>query len=119
MCCSIGAAAKGMNKGSARIGNLVAKFRTIGGVDCVPSVLRDFERLTGCKGTLLDLFTLDQYRDFHGREPRPGWREATPADIHRANGHERPHVVFMSAPCKGFSGLLSEAMSLSLKYQAL
>jgi site-specific DNA-cytosine methylase len=119
MCSSIGAAAKGMNKGSAKVGNLVAKFRTIGGVDCVPSVLRDFKRLTGCDGTLLDLFTLEQYVDFHGKQPPPAWREATPADIHRACGYKRPHVVFMSAPCKGFSGLLSQSCSESTKYQAL
>jgi hypothetical protein len=42
-----------------------------------------------------------------------------PADMHRAYGHERPHVVFLSAPCKGFSGLLSETKSLTDKYQAL
>ena len=47
------------------------------------------------------------------------WREATPADIHAAAGHERPHIVFLSAPCKGFSGLLSEGKSQSPKYQAL
>ncbi len=119
MCCSIGAGAKGFNKGSAKVGNLEARFRCIGGIDVVPSVLRDFERLTGCRGTLLDLFTLEQYRAFHGCEPPPGWREALPADIHRAFGFERPHVIFMSAPCKGFSGLLSESQSRSAKYQAL
>lgn len=119
MCCSIGAGAKGFNMGTARIGNLQAKWRCIGGVDVVPSVLRDFERLTGCRGTLLDLFTREQYIAFHGKQPPPGWREATPADIHHAFHHERPHVVFMSAPCKGFSGLLSESRSLSAKYQAL
>lgn len=119
MCCSIGGGAKGFRKGSARVGSMRAKFRNIGGIDVVPSALADFEHMAGCKGTLLDLFSLDQYRAFHGKEPPPGWREATPADIHRAFGYERPHIVFMSMPCKGFSGLLAEKVSLSPKYQAL
>ena len=40
-------------------------------------------------------------------------------DIQAAAGGERPHIVFLSAPCKGFSGLLSETLSLTDKYQAL
>jgi hypothetical protein len=46
-------------------------------------------------------------------------REASPSDIPRAAGNERPHIVFLSAPCKGFSGLLSESRSKGDKYQAL
>ncbi|WP_242495294.1 hypothetical protein [Salinicola tamaricis] len=34
-------------------------------------------------------------------------------------GGERPHIVFLSAPCKGFSGLLSQSRSSTPKYQAL
>ena len=63
--------------------------------------------------------TPEQFTAFHGREPGPDWREATPQDIQRAAGGERPHIVFLSAPCKGFSGLLSETKSLTEKYQAL
>ncbi|MBF3239575.1 DNA cytosine methyltransferase, partial [Pseudomonas aeruginosa] len=81
--------------------------------------LRDFERLAGVPGTLLDLFTRDQYIRFHGTEPPAGWREATPEDIRRAAGGRRPDAVFISSPCKGASGLLSEKMSLTPKYQAL
>jgi site-specific DNA-cytosine methylase len=68
---------------------------------------------------VLDLFDRSQYEAFHGRTPPAGWTEATTADIHRAAGHERPHIVFLSAPCKGFSGLLSEGKSKTDKYQAL
>jgi site-specific DNA-cytosine methylase len=68
---------------------------------------------------VLDLFDADQYAAFHGEAPPPGWRPATPQDIHAAAGGERPHIVFLSAPCKGFSGLLSETLSLTDKYQAL
>lgn len=40
-------------------------------------------------------------------------------DVRAAFGHERPHVLFTSPPCKGFSGLLSETKSRTRKYQAL
>jgi len=56
---------------------------------------------------------------FHGKEPPPAWREATPEDIRRAAGGQRPDAVFISSPCKGASGLLSETMSLTPRYQAL
>jgi site-specific DNA-cytosine methylase len=117
--CGLGAGAKGFNKASARVGHLKAKFRCVGGIDCDAAAVRDFKRLTGTTGTVLDLFTREQYFAFHGRMPPDGWQEATPADIHRSFGYERPHIIFLSAPCKGFSGLLSEQRSLSNKYQAL
>ncbi|MBS7675480.1 hypothetical protein KIN13_18905, partial [Vibrio cholerae] len=52
-------------------------------------------------------------------EPPLGWTEATPEDIRRAAGFQDPDTVFISSPCKGASGLLSEALSLTPKYQAL
>lgn len=119
MCCGSGFGAKGFRKANARVGNLHAHFRNIGGIDVDPAGIADFERFAGCKGTLLDLMTVEQYRAFHGKEPPVDYREATTADIHRAFNYERPHIVFISAPCKGFSGLLSEAQSKNLKYQAL
>jgi site-specific DNA-cytosine methylase len=120
--CGVGAGAKGFNMAKARVGAVQAKFVCTGGIDVDPGAIRNFERLTGVKGTCLDLFSLDQYIAFHGRMPPTGWREATPADVRRAlsgpNG-ERPDVIFLSAPCKGFSGLLSQKQSLTDKYQAL
>jgi site-specific DNA-cytosine methylase len=59
------------------------------------------------------------YTAFHGKEPPPEWQEATPEDVRRAAGNQRPDAVFISSPCKGASGLLSETMSLTPKYQAL
>lgn len=115
----LGGGAKGCNRAQPRVGNLQARFRCIGGVDVDPAAMRDFQRLAGVPGTVLDLFDRDQYCAFHGSEPPADWREATTADIHRAAGHERPHIVFLSAPCKGFSGLLSETRSRTDKYQAL
>ncbi|WP_046111801.1 DNA cytosine methyltransferase [Aquincola tertiaricarbonis] len=115
----LGGGAKGFNRAQPRVGNLQARFRCIGGIDVDPAAMRDFHRLAGVPGTVLDLFDRDQYRAFHDAEPPVDWQEATTADIHRAAGHERPHIVFLSAPCKGFSGLLSETRSRTDKYQAL
>lgn len=118
-CCGIGGAAKGFNKANPRVGSLQAKFRCLGGVDVDASAIRDFGRIVGVPGTVMDLFTRDQYIRFHGKEPPAGWREMGPADVRRAAGNERPHIVFISSPCKGASGLLSEATSKTPKYQAL
>ena len=117
--CGMGAGARGFNAGEARVGNTRAVFRCLGGIDVDPACIRDFGRLAGVPGTRLDLFSREQYADFHGAPPPEGWREATPADMHAAFGNERPHIVFLSAPCKGFSGLLAEKTSATAKYQAL
>ncbi|MDX8100568.1 DNA cytosine methyltransferase [Pseudomonas aeruginosa] len=117
--CGLGGGAKGFNKANPRVGNLQGKFRCIGGIDVNAAAIRDFERLSGSRGTVLDLFDRDQFKDFHGKEPPREWCEATAADIRHAAGGEYPHIVFLSAPCKGFSGLLSENRSKTAKYQAL
>lgn len=116
---AIGGGAKGFNRGKARVGNMVAKFRCLGSVDVDAAANSDFHRLVGVPATTLDLFDRAQYIAFHGKEPPAGWREATPADIRKAAGGEFPHIVFLSAPCKGFSGLLNETKSKTGKYQAL
>ncbi|HGE2306762.1 DNA cytosine methyltransferase [Pseudomonas aeruginosa] len=118
-CCGLGGGAAGFNRARPRVGNVDAEWVCLGGIDVDPAGLRDFERLAGVPGTLLDLFTRDQYVRFHGKEPPAGWREATPEDVRRAAGGRRPDAVFISSPCKGASGLLSEKMSLTPKYQAL
>lgn len=117
--CGLGGAARGFNRGQARVGSMVARFRCLGGVDNDAAAVRDFERLAGVPATRLDMFDRAQFLAFHGREPGPCWREACPEDLRRASGGERPHIGFLSAPCKGFSGLLSEQQSRSAKYQAL
>jgi site-specific DNA-cytosine methylase len=117
--CGLGGGAKGFNRAQARVGNLRARFRCLGGFDVDPAAIRDFERMAGVRGTVLDLFTRSDYSAFHGREAPADFREATPADIRRAAGNERPHIVFLSAPCKAFSGLLSAARAQTERYQAL
>lgn len=118
MFCGLGSGAAGFNDGEARVGMMEADFECVGGIDVDRAGIADFERMTGAKGTVRDLFSLEQYLAFHGKPPPPGWTEAQPADIRRAFTH-RPHVLFLSAPCKGFSGLLSETNSKTDKYQAL
>ncbi len=117
--CGLGGAARGFNRGEARVGQLEARFTCLGGIDSDAAACRDFERLAGVPATCLDLFSLEQYVAFHGNAPPPGWREAEPSDFHRAAGSRRPNILFLSAPCKGFSGLLAERLSRTGKYQAL
>lgn len=116
--CGIGGGAKGFNRGQARVGSIVAKFRCVGGIDVDAAACRDFESQVRARASCLDLFSLEQYQQFHGKLPPPGWIELGPVDIQEAFD-ERPHIVFLSAPCKGFSGLLSEKASGTAKYQAL
>ncbi|WP_421746642.1 DNA cytosine methyltransferase [Burkholderia vietnamiensis] len=118
-CCGLGGGAKGFTKATSRVGNMTATWRCIGGIDNDPAAARDFETLVGTPCTVMDLFTREQYTAFHGAEPPPGWREATPEDVRRAAGYQHPHCVFISSPCKGASGLLSETLSRTPKYQAL
>ncbi len=119
MCCGLGGGAKGFNRAKPVVGNMQAEWQCVGGVDVDPAGLRDFQRLSGIPGTLMDLFTREQYTAFHGVEPPAEWREATAEDVRRAANNQDPDAVFISSPCKGASGLLSETMSLTPKYQAL
>ncbi|HDV8348785.1 TPA: DNA cytosine methyltransferase [Burkholderia vietnamiensis] len=118
-CCGLGGGAKGFTKATSHVGNMTAMWRCIGGIDNDPAAARDFETLVGTPCTVMDLFTREQYTAFHGVEPPAGWREATPEDVRRAAGYQHPHCVFISSPCKGASGLLSETLSRTPKYQAL
>jgi site-specific DNA-cytosine methylase len=118
MFCGIGAGAKGFNQANPRIGHMTARFECAGGIDSDAGAIREFRNQTGVAGTLMDLFDRPQYEAFHGKEPPADWKEASPADIFSVFG---PHVdvAFTSAPCKGFSGLLSSSQSKTDKYQAL
>lgn len=115
----LGAGARGFNQARPDIGTAQAVYRCLGGIDVDPAAIADFNRIAGVPGTVMDLFDREQYRAFWGCEPPAGWHEATTIDIHRAFGGERPHVMFLSAPCKGFSGLMAESKSRTDKYQAL
>ncbi len=117
--CGLGGGAMGFNKAAPRVGSMQGEFRCLGGIDSDPGAIEDFSKIVGIPGTLMDLFDREQYIAWHGHEPPKDWKEATPADIQKAAGNERPNIVFTSAPCKGFSGLLSQKRSTTDKYQAL
>lgn len=119
-CCGLGGGKQGFNAAQPQVGNMAATLRCIGGIDVDPAAIRDFDRAgPGRPGTVMDLFTRAQYTAFHGKEPPSDWREVTAVDIRRAAGNESPNIVFISSPCKGASGLLSESLSKTAKYQAL
>lgn len=117
--CGIGGGAKGFNRARPRVGNVEGRFRCVGGVDVDVGAIRNFGIQTGTPGTVLDLFSREQYTSFHGREPSREFREAGTSDIQNSFGSKTPDVIFLSAPCKGFSGLLSATQSKTDKYQAL
>ncbi len=118
-CCGLGGGAKGFNRAKPIVGNMQAEWECLGGIDVSLSALRNFAKLAGVPGSQIDLFTRDQYIRFHGKEPPSNWREASPEDIRRAAGGKRPDCVFISSPCKGASGLLSEERAKTPRYQAL
>lgn len=79
MYCGLGGGAKGFNRSKPILGNLQADWQCLGGVDVDSAELADFERLSGVKGTLIDLFTHDQYIRFHASTwwSRPGYIQAS------------------------------------------
>jgi len=114
-----GSGAAGMQDARPEIPGLQGRMVCVGGMDVDPAGAEDFYRFTGVRCTVRDLFSRDQYVAFHGHEPPAYWVEALPEDVRAAADGRRPNIVFLSAPCKGFSGLLSQSLSLTAKYQAL
>jgi site-specific DNA-cytosine methylase len=117
--CGIGGAALGFQRAVEEYRGMVGRFRTLAGIDVDPEACADFETITGAQAVQMDLFSREDYIAFHSHEPPPCWREVTPADICAAMQGERPDVGFISAPCQGNSGLISEEAAQSPKYQAL
>jgi Site-specific DNA methylase len=117
--CGIGGGALGFQEAEEEYKGIQGSFETICGIDSDPEVCQDFEYITGSRAECIDLFSREQYIDFHGKEPDEDWKEVTAADIRKACNEECPDVVFTSPPCKGFSGLLPEKSAKSEKYQAL
>lgn len=115
----IGGAALGFQEARQEYKGMLGQFETLAGIDCDPEACQDFENLTGAPAVQMDLFSRSDYQAFHGQEPPEGWQEVTPVEILESTNGEHPDVVFLSPPCKGFSGLLPSAKSKSDKYQAL
>ena len=115
----LGSGAAGFQDARPEIPGLQGRMECLGGIDVDAAGAADFQRLTGVAGTVRDLFDREQYAAWHRREAPADWVEATPADVHAAAGHQVPDIVFLSAPCKGFSGLLPAAHAGTDRYQAL
>ena len=98
----IGGGAIGFQQASAELTKhgLKGRFKVIGAFDFDPGAAADFEMLTGVKCEVIDV-------------------RAMTVESLRALCPRRPDVVFGSAPCKGSSPLLSNALAQTEKYQAM
>ncbi|KZE78224.1 DNA methyltransferase [Paenibacillus elgii] len=114
----IGGGSLGFSGARGELLGKVGRFRTLCSIDVDPVANRNYERITGGRAVQMDLFSRSQYIKFHGYKPPDDWREVRGIDILEACG-ECPDAVFLSPPCKGFSGLLPEEAAQSPKYQAL
>lgn len=99
--CGLGAGARGFLDAEVRLFGQTAGFRALGGIDVDPEGCADFERLTGSPAWCVDV------------------SKVTAAELRMRYGYRAPDVIFMSPPCKGSSGLLSEKKAKSAKYRKL
>ncbi|GAB7544043.1 hypothetical protein [Cupriavidus sp. 8B] len=60
-CFGLGGGAKGFKKAASQVGNTIATWRCIGGIDVAPAAARDFEQLVGVTCTVMELFTREMY----------------------------------------------------------
>ena len=97
----LGAGARGFLDALVALRGIAARVRSLGGVDIDPVACRNFVRLTGSPCHARDI------------------GQMTAADLRALFGEVAPDIVFMSAPCQGFSGLISDEKSQAGKYQAL
>jgi site-specific DNA-cytosine methylase len=96
-----GAGARGFAQARVATGGREAGFEVVGGFDNDPAACADFEYLTGVPQACADVLDL------------------TCEDVRRIAGSRAPDVVFLSPPCKGGSGLLSESVAKQPKYRAM
>lgn len=97
----LGAGALGFLQAETRLFETRAKFKLLGGIDVDAGACADFEYLTGVPEWCADVWDI------------------TPAELRARFGARGPDVVFLSPPCKGSSGLLSEAQARKAKYRKL
>lgn len=116
----IGGFSTGAIRAKVEYGGQIYKYKLLVSIDCDPVACRNHDIVTGEQTSLvMDLFSRQQYIDFHGKEPSSDWQEITPWNIWEAFKYQVPNKVFLSPPCKGFSGLLPAKSAESKKYQAL
>jgi site-specific DNA-cytosine methylase len=118
-CGGIGGCSLGMQQSLSEYRGVKGIFRTLFSVDVDAGACRAYEQLTGSKAVCADIFNREQYKMFHGAEPPESWRAITATDLREWGNNEYPDVIFISAPCKGFSRLLPNAAAQKPKYQAL
>lgn len=116
---AIGGGAKGFKRARVHVAGMDGEWECLGSMDIDAQANQVFARRLGVPAITIDFADRGQYIAINGHEPPEGWREATPADLRAATGGRRPDCIFLSAPCKGFSGLLPEAKSANPKYQAM
>src|SRR4051812_27082193 len=85
----LGAGAAGIIAARMSLMGLEARFRCVGGFDFDAAACADFEYLTGTPEICSDVLLL------------------TPEMLRAHMGVRAPDLVFLSPPCKGSSGLLS------------
>lgn len=116
----IGGASVGYMRSKIEYGGKIHKLKLLCSIDYDPVACRNHDAITGeDTAVIMDLFTREQYIDWHGHEPPSDWREATPWDMWVAFGYQIPYFLFTSPPCKGLSALLPKESAESKKYQAL
>lgn len=94
----IGAGALGFLDVQVELSGRRGRFRSLGGVDLDAVACKDFERLTHSPALVADIATM------------------TPDELRAFAGERAPDVVFMSPPCKAFSGLMSPKKAATPKY---
>jgi site-specific DNA-cytosine methylase len=97
----LGAGAAGILAARMALMGREARFRCVGGFDFDSAACSDFEYLTGTEEICSDIILL------------------TPEMLRERWGIKSPDLVFLSPPCKGSSGLLSNDKSQTPKYIAM
>jgi len=116
----IGGFSAGLKRSLVEAYGKVYRWKILCSIDFDPVACRNHDLITGEQTAVqMDLFSRDQYRKWFGHEPPAEWREATPLELWLAFQEQVPDYIFLSPPCKGFSGLLPERSARSEKYQAL
>lgn len=99
--CGLGGGAYGFLNSRAELLGRKAQFVSLGGIDFDPDACKDFVYLTKSPALCVDIakLTVDRLREFVGTKA--------------------PDVVFLSAPCKGSSKLVSDAKADEPKYREM
>lgn len=118
-CGGIGGCSLGMQQAETEYRGVKGTFRTLFSVDVDKGACEAYEQLTGSRAINRDMFDREQYIMFHGAEPPADWGEIQPEELREWANGEYPDVIFISAPCKGYSRLLPNAAAQQPKYQAL